>query len=69
MNSEITKNFFGDRQLLIKTNGGSVTVSKMVGGVWVVIDTFSEDGGYVYQFGKTPTKITPTGGAVFEVSA
>lgn len=67
--TQTTTNYHGSSTLLVKANGGQVTVEKQVNGAWVIVDTFKEDGGWVYAFGNSPTRITPTGGAVYEVTA
>lgn len=58
----------GQTMLIVKANGGSVTVEKQAGESWVVTDTFTADGGYLLQLGNSATRFTPAGGAVYEVS-
>lgn len=62
------KQVSGERTLVVKANGGSVTVEKRVGADWVVTDTITADGAYRLNLGQTPTRFTPTGGAAYEVT-
>ncbi|EPN30095.1 hypothetical protein A245_46103, partial [Pseudomonas syringae pv. actinidiae ICMP 19096] len=43
--------YMGQTMLIVKANGGSVTVEKQAGESWVVTDTFTADGGYLLQLG------------------
>ncbi|RMV39851.1 hypothetical protein ALP12_02163 [Pseudomonas savastanoi pv. phaseolicola] len=54
--------------LIVKANGGTVTVEKKAGDSWVVTDTLAKDGGYLLELGSSYTRITPTAGAYFEVT-
>lgn len=59
----------GDRTLVVKTNGGTVVVSKPMEDGWVVADTFTTDGAYPLRLGQSKTQFVPTGGATYEVLA
>ncbi|PVZ19905.1 MULTISPECIES: hypothetical protein [unclassified Pseudomonas] len=65
--AQVTKSYIGRATLVVKANGGSVTVEKMVEGGWVVVDTFAADGAWQMDFGQSTTRITPYAGAAFEV--
>lgn len=54
--------------IAVKTNGGSVTIEKPVGADWVVANIFDVDGAYPLMTGAGEYRITPQGGAVFQVS-
>ncbi|GBH11188.1 Phosphoribosyl 1,2-cyclic phosphodiesterase [Pseudomonas syringae pv. actinidiae] len=58
----------GRTMLIVKANGGTVTVEKKAGESWVVTDTFARDGGYLLELGSSYTRITPIAGAFFEVT-
>lgn len=54
--------------LTIKANGGQVTVSiEHSPGVYVVADTFTADGAHAVRYDRCRFKITPTGGAEFNL--
>lgn len=64
----VLKHSYGVHTVAVKANGGSLSVEKQVGTDWVVADTFAADGVHRLDLGNTPTRFTPKGGAVFEVS-
>lgn len=66
--AQVVKSYLGRATLVVKANGGSVAVEKKVGGEWVTVDTFAMDGAWPMDFGMSSTRITPSGGAAFEVS-
>ncbi|MCQ3000443.1 hypothetical protein NLO98_11845 [Pseudomonas syringae] len=66
--TQLIQKYMGQTMLIVKANGGSVTVEKQVGASWVVTDTFTRDGGYLLQLGNSSTRITPAAGASFEVT-
>ena len=66
--AQLVSQYLGKAALIVKANGGSVTVEKKVEGAWVVVDTFAADGAWQMDFGLSATRITPVGGAAFEVS-
>lgn len=53
------------RALIIKANGGVLTVAVYSGTEWVVADTFTEDNVVEYFTAGMYLKFTPTGGAVY----
>lgn len=58
------------RTLLLKANGGSVTIEALIDqatDLWVVTDTRNADGGWPLSCGNATIRITPTGGAVYEL--
>jgi hypothetical protein len=58
----------GAQTVVVKANGGSVVAEKLVGADWVVVDTFSTDGAWRLELGRTATRFTPSGGAAYVVS-
>ncbi|AHG41148.1 hypothetical protein N018_13410 [Pseudomonas syringae CC1557] len=66
--TQLIQKYMGQTMLIVKANGGTVMVEKKAGDIWVVTDTFTKDGGYLLQLGNSSTRITPNGGAVFEVT-
>lgn len=64
----VLENDYGRKILVVKANNGSVTVEKMVGADWVVVDTFTTDGAWPLDLGNSKTRFTPADGAAFEVS-
>lgn len=56
----------GDDLLVVKTNGGSVTVECEIDGEWITVYTFSEDGAYSFTR-RSDWRVTPAGGAVYDV--
>ncbi|KPY35680.1 hypothetical protein [Pseudomonas syringae] len=66
--TQLIQKYMGETMLIVKANGGSVTVEKKAGDSWVVTDTFVRDGGYLLKLGNSDTRITPTAGAYFEVT-
>ncbi|AQL36871.1 MULTISPECIES: hypothetical protein [Pseudomonas syringae group] len=66
--TQLIKQYMGQTLLIVKANGGSVTVEKQVGDSWVVTDTFTADGGHLLQLGNSATRFTPAGGAAYEVT-
>jgi uncharacterized protein YjhX (UPF0386 family) len=63
----IMENNYFSRILVVKANGGSVAVEKMVEGQWVTVDTFTEDGAWPMSLGISQTRFTPSNGAFYEV--
>lgn len=61
-------NDYGRKLLVVKANGGSVSVQKLVGSDWVTTDTFAADGGFVLDLFNSATRFIPVGGAAFEIS-
>lgn len=41
--TQLIQKYMGQTMLIVKANGGSVTVEKQVGASWVVTDTFTRD--------------------------
>lgn len=66
--AQVINKYMGRATLSVKANGGSVAVEKQVEGAWVTVDTFASDGAWPMDFGMSPTRITPSAGAAFEVS-
>lgn len=66
--TQLIQKYMGQTMLIVKANGGNVTVEKKAGESWVVTDTFTSDGGYLLQLGNSWTRITPSAGAIFEVT-
>jgi hypothetical protein len=66
--AQLVSQYLGKATLIVKANGGSVTVEKKVENAWVIVDTFSADGAWRMDFGMSSTRITPLNGAAFEVS-
>lgn len=66
--AQVINKYMGKATLIVKANGGSVAVEKQVEGAWVTVDTFAADGAWPMDFGMSPTRFTPAGGAAFEVS-
>lgn len=61
---------YGNRVLLIKANGGTVTVEALMDlntDLWVQTDVKSEDGGFILACGNATIRITPSGGASFDL--
>ena len=61
---------YGDRVLLIKANGGTVIVEALMDlntDLWVQTDVKSEDGGFILACGSATIRITPSGGASFDL--
>lgn len=54
--------------IAVKTNGGRVLIEKPCGEDWVICDIVDNDGAYPVITGSGKYRITPEGGAVFEVS-
>lgn len=61
------ENEYGRKILAVQANGGSVSVEKMVEGVWVVVEIFARDGAWPLELGNSATRFTPVGGALYEV--
>lgn len=61
-------NDYGRKLLVVKANGGSVAVQKLVGTDWVTTDTFSADGGFILDLFNSATRFVPANGAAFEIS-
>ena len=58
------------RTLLLKTNGGSVKIEALLdetSNLWVETETKSKDGAYIIATGNVTIRVTPTGGAVFDL--
>jgi hypothetical protein len=55
------------RLLIVRTNGGSLVVEKLVGANWVAADTFTADGAHLMQFGAGPVRFTPSNGAEYSI--
>ena len=58
------------RTLVLKANGGSVTVHALLDeatSLWVQTDSKSVDGGFVLSCGNATIRITPTGGAQYDL--
>lgn len=53
--------------IVVKANGGSVSVECKAGAAWVVTDTFAVDTATEMFFGSALFRVTPTGGAEFDV--
>lgn len=66
--TQVINQYMGRATLAVKANGGSVAVEKKVEGSWVTVDTFTSDGAWQLDLGMSSTRITPSGGAAFEVS-
>ncbi|AQL38325.1 MULTISPECIES: hypothetical protein [Pseudomonas] len=66
--TQLIQRDMGRTMLIVKANGGTVTVEKKAGESWVVTDTFARDGGYLLELGSSYTRITPIAGAFFEVT-
>ena len=62
------ENSYGRKLLVLKANGGSLTVQKQVGADWVTTDTFTADGGYPLELFNSSTRFVPTGGAAYEIT-
>lgn len=62
------ENSYGRKLVVLKTNGGSLAVQKLVGTDWVTTDTLSADGGYALDLFNSATRFVPTGGAAYEIS-
>lgn len=59
-----------ERILLVKANGGSVAIDALLDAatdLWVRTDTISTDGASQLVFGNLTVRITPSGGAVYDV--
>jgi hypothetical protein len=59
-----------ERILLSKTNGGSILVEALLDEAtneWVTTDTISSDGATQLVFGNVVVRVTPSGGAVYNV--
>ena len=59
------------RILVVKSNGGSVVVEVQLNpttNTWVVSDTKWADGAFVLACGGATIRITPTGGATFNLT-
>lgn len=57
--------------LTVRANGGSVTVELLHGqnpDDWVQSEVFSSDGAYVIRPGSFQFRVTPAGGATYNVS-
>jgi hypothetical protein len=62
---------YGQRVLVVKSNGGSVAVEVQLNpatNTWVTSDTKSSDGAFVLACGGSTIRITPTGGATFNLT-
>ncbi len=58
------------RTLIMKANGGSVTVEALLdsgSNLWVQTDSKSSDGGFVLACGNATVRITPSGGAQYDL--
>lgn len=55
------------RVLVVKTNGGSVTVECQAGAAWVVTDTYATDTAVEMFFGSALFRIVPVGGAEYDL--
>lgn len=66
--AQLEKRDLGRATLVVKANGGSLAVEKKVEGGWVTVDTFAADGAWQMDFGLSPTRFTPSGGAAYEVA-
>ncbi|MCH5555688.1 hypothetical protein [Pseudomonas syringae] len=66
--TQLIQKYMGETMLIVKANGGTVTVEKRAGDGWVVTDAFAKDGGYLLKLGNSETRITPLAGAYFEVT-
>ena len=55
------------RILAIKSNGGTVTLEVKVGSSWLLTDTYTADTVVEIYFGHASLRISPTGGAEFEL--
>jgi hypothetical protein len=53
--------------LMVQANGGTVVVEKKFAGAWMEVDKFTADGAYQMYIGKSPTRVTPSGAAAYEV--
>ena len=62
------ENSYGRKLVVLKTNGGSLAVQKLVGTDWVTTDTLTADGGYPLDLFNSATRFVPAGGAAFEIS-
>jgi len=58
---------FRTRILIVKANGGSITVQKKVGTSWIITDTYTVDGAFPMMFGNTPVRFVPLNGCQYEV--
>lgn len=57
----------GFYQLTVKANGGSVAIAYPVGQEWITAETISLDGAQLIS-ALSPIRITPTGGAAYDLS-
>ncbi len=55
--------------LVVKANGGSVTVQIQAGDSWINTDTLWKDGAYQLSVPPATIRIVPAAGAAFEVFA
>jgi len=56
------------RVLIVKTNGGAVTVECKAGAEWVLTDTYSADTAVEMFFGSALFRIVPVGGAEYDIA-
>jgi hypothetical protein len=55
------------RVLVVKANGGTVTVECAAGSGCVVSDTYTADGAFEQFVGSAKFRIIPTGGAEYDI--
>lgn len=58
---------FDTRILVVKANGGSITIQKKVGTSWIIADTYTADGAFPMIFGNQPVRFVPVNGCEYEV--
>jgi len=58
----------GNRVLIVKANGGTVTVECKAGDAWVLTDTYSTDTAVEMFFGSALFRIVPVGGAEYDIA-